>query len=162
MGCALMIDDDGPLLESMKAVADLNGLHLDTANSWEAGLATFHALAPDLVICDYDMPGSRHGLRLLAEIRRMRPSTRLILFSGYIDGADIRRLLALGLVDQALSKGSAENQRELLDEIRRAADSDRSGGGLKEQAEAHISASRVTEHALDELDAIMRRKVGRR
>ncbi len=161
MACALMIDDDAPLLESMVAAAELNELHLDTAASWEAGLASFHALSPELVICDYDMPGSRHGLRLLAEIRRKRPSTRLILFSGYIDDNDIERVLALGLVDKALTKGSSGNQRELIEEIRAAAEGGSVSDDLKAQALAYMSAEKVTDEALDALDEIIGRKVRR-
>lgn len=79
MGLALIIDDDESLLESIRRLADLRDLRLDTASTWEEGLSLFHVIAPCLVIADYHMPNSRNGLQLLAEIKGLQPSVRVIL-----------------------------------------------------------------------------------
>jgi DNA-binding response OmpR family regulator len=98
MALALLVDDDQQLLASVAASAGTSGLDLITAASWDEGLALFHVLSPGLVIADYNMPGSRMGLQLLAEVRRLRPSVRLVLVSGYLDAEDMARVAALDLV----------------------------------------------------------------
>src|SRR5271156_380994 len=123
MALALLVDDDQQLVASIAASADASRLDLITATSWDEGLALFHVLSPDLVIADYNMPGSRLGLQLLAEIRRLRPSVRLRLGSGYLDERDMARVAALDLVDATLTKGAAvETARAIVDEIRTAAE----------------------------------------
>ena len=104
MGYALLIDDDQSLLESIRRLADYNGLELDTAATWEEGLGLFHVLAPNVVIADYHMPDSRNGLQLLAEIKQLRPSIRVVLVSGYINDEDVKRVESLNIVDRACGR----------------------------------------------------------
>jgi ActR/RegA family two-component response regulator len=156
---ALLIDDDVNLLASVKRAAELAHLDLATAATWDEGLGLFHVLSPNLVVADYNLPGSRHGLQLLAQIRRLRPAVRVILVSGYLDEADMDRVRALDLVDRALTKGSAvETAREIVGEVRAAQASANDPADWKGVADASLTAASVSEEALDELDAILRKK----
>ena len=121
MPCTLVIDDDVALVETLDDSAAIAGLDVATATSWDEGLAVFLTLGPSLVVADYNMPGTDNGLKLLTRIKALRPSVRLVLFSGYLDEADMARLVADGLVDRVLTKGSAVDTADaLLAEARQA------------------------------------------
>jgi ActR/RegA family two-component response regulator len=158
---ALLIDDDKALQESLQRTASLAGLDLLTASTWDEGLTLFHVHSPDLVVVDYNLPGSRHGLRLIAEVRNLRPSVRLILLSAYLDDADVAEIEALGLVDRAISKVTDPGAIDaVLDEIKAA--SERAGRPTNwvDVAVAHQRAETVSSTALDELDRRLRRRRG--
>lgn len=159
MSSALLIDDDLELLASVKRAATAHGLDLLTASTWDEGLGLFHVLSPNLVIADYNMPGSRHGLKLLARIRRLRPGVRLILVSGYLDEDDMVRVRESHLVDDALTKGDAVQTAEsILDEVKRAQSEAPRPTDWVEVAEAAIRASKVDGTELDGLDDLLRVK----
>ena len=119
---ALLIDDDIDLLDTWTRLAKAKGFTVATASTWDQGLALFHVLSPDLVIADYNLPGSAHGLKLLAEIRTLRPSVRLVLISGAVEPSELKKVEQLGIVHRVLSKGdSATATFAVLDEIERTA-----------------------------------------
>jgi DNA-binding response OmpR family regulator len=140
------------VLESVRVAAEKSGVDLDTAATWEEGIAIFQALSPDLVIADYNLPGSRHGLRLLAEVKALRPTVRVILVSGYLSEEDMAAVNELNLVDRALVKSVATN-RALLEEINAAARLAATPTDWVRVAQAHVASEGVSEEALDDLDA---------
>ena len=161
MAYSLLIDDETALLESVERTASLAGLETLTAASWEEGLRLFHIHSPDLVIADYNLPGSRHGLQLLAEIRRLRPSVRVVLLSAYVDEQDVGEIEALGIVDRALSKvSSGDSMQAILDELRDAATRAGDPTDWKSFAEAHQRADSVDQQAFDELDRRLKERRG--
>jgi hypothetical protein len=50
-------------------------------------------------------PGSKNGLALLARLKRLRPGSRLVLFSGFLDTDQRESIEALPFVDRAYPKG---------------------------------------------------------
>jgi signal transduction histidine kinase len=80
-----VIDDDPLVTESLG-----RALHLETpyeVEVFQSGPAALQALRerpPDLVICDFKMPGM-DGLRVLRAIREAAPDAILILLTGYAD-----------------------------------------------------------------------------
>lgn len=158
---ALLVDDDRGLLASVAASANAAGLDLAVAGSWEEGLALFHILSPELVIADYNMPGSRMGLQLLAEIRRLRPSVRLVLVSAYLDAEDMAGVDALDLVDATLTKGSAvETAQAILGEIQAVSESAPSSTDWVAFARAYVNAAGVSAESIDRLDELLSVKLG--
>lgn len=156
MAYALLIDDDTALTSGLAQLAQSEGLDLRIANSWEQGLALFHSIRPVLVIADYNLPGSLHGLRLLLTISRLRPSVRMLLVSAYLNESDVARVEQLGLVDRVLRKldGVATN-RILLEEIRDAAAHANDDTDWVAFAEANRRAAAVSEEDLNQLDGFL-------
>ena len=158
MGFALLIDDDQSLLKSIGRLATLNNLRLGIAATWDEGLGLFHVLAPNVVIADYHMPNSRNGLQLLAEIKRLRPSVRVILVSAYIDDEDVERVEALNIIDRALRKTDlTETVESILDEIRCANESDDGHTDWVAFAKARVRVAEASREDLDRLDELFRK-----
>jgi len=100
----LLIDDSPSVL---KAFSTILGLHPD----WEVigkalngieGIALFRALAPDVVVVDYQMPGMT-GIDVGRELRRMGFNGLLILFSLHA-GNELNSLAAKVGFDAVLPK----------------------------------------------------------
>ena len=158
MGLALLIDDDQSLLNSIRRLADLNNLSLDTAYTWDEGLGLFHVLSPSVVIADYHMPNSKNGLQLLAEIKRLRPLIRVVLVSAYITDEDVKRVEALEIIDRALRKTDLlQTVENIVDEIRFANESDDDETDWLAFAEARVRASKTSSEDLDRLDEFFRK-----
>ena len=158
MGFALLIDDDQSLLDSISHLATVNNLKLDIAATWNEGLGLFHVLAPNVVIADYHLPNSRNGLQLLAEVKRLQPSVRVVLLSAYITEEDVERIEALDIIDRALRKLDLRQTIEsILDEIRCANRSDYDDTDWVSFAEARVRAARASSEELDRLDEFFRK-----
>jgi DNA-binding response OmpR family regulator len=154
---ALLIDDDRQLVETIKSNAAEEGLELDVATSWDEGLALFQTRAPDLVIADYRLPGSRHGLRLLLEVKQLRSAVRIVLISGEVNPDELAKVEELGVVDRVMSKGSAiETTGKLLDEIRAANENQLRPTDWPKAAQSLIEGLQLDRKKVDELDDRMK------
>ncbi len=162
MTVALLIDDDPGLCQTLESNAAEEGLALRTASTWNEGLALFHVLSPDLVIADYNLPGSEHGLRLLLAVKRLRPAVRVILISGVVNADELRRVEELGVVDRVISKGAGiQATRQLLDEIRDSAGHSRRPTDWVALAKALIDFHALDKSSIDELDDRLRTDIDR-
>jgi len=157
---ALLIDDYTASLASLSRLAELRGLTVLTASSWDEGLKLAHVYSPVLVVADYDLPGSRHGLKLLAEIRRLNAGVRLILLSAYIDEADVQSIEQLGLIDKAVPKSRPGASDEIVDEIQDAQDRFERPTDWAAYGKAYRDARAVPTAALDDLDDHLKKKRG--
>ncbi len=158
MGFALLIDDDVSLLSSIRHLAEVSGLRLETAATWDEGLGLFHVLAPSVVIADYHMPRSRNGLQLLAEIKGLQPSVRVVLVSAYINDEDVERVEALGIIDRALRKVDLTQTIEtMMDEIDRANKKNDEQTDWLEFANARVRTAEASGKELDQLDEFFRK-----
>ena len=80
----LIVDDDPALLQALPEALRLrmSGLTVDTADSAATALDRIAALDYDTIVIDIKMPGM-DGLALLAEIRRRRPDTPILMITGH-------------------------------------------------------------------------------
>lgn len=156
LASALIVDDDVALLDTWKRLIEANGLAVEVANTWESGLTAFHVYSPDLVIADYNLPGSAHGLRLLTEVRRLRPTVRLILISGVVEPSQLAAAESLGIADRVLSKGeSAQAFDVIVEEIRAITDKASTSTDWALFADAWSHAASIDVEALEELDRLL-------
>jgi CheY-like chemotaxis protein len=134
MPYALLIDDDVALVQSVVALAEAFDVELLTATAWQDGLDLFITLSPDLVIADYNLPGSDSGLQLLLEAKQLRPGIRVVLLSGYLTEEQIQAVGSSRLVERALRKNPA-GMEAVSEELQ----------GAKERAGAATDWVRVAE-----------------
>lgn len=162
MPVALVVDDDLALLKSVQSTAEIADLDLVVADNWDLGLALFQVLNPALVIADYNMPNSRHGLQLLVQMRRLAPAVRVVLISGYLSENDLAKVRALDLVDDVMTKGTAvESARSIVDQVGEASSPADTGTEWHEYARGYIRMKSISDTALDELDAMLAGRVER-
>ena len=91
-GTALVIDDDNSVRLVTSAILRSFGLTVIAASDGYAGLEAWRA-APDgfdLVVLDLLMPGL-NGEATLAELRKLRPSVRVLIISGFNEGDFLTR-----------------------------------------------------------------------
>ncbi|MGB9233780.1 MAG: response regulator [Terriglobales bacterium] len=108
----LCIDDSRAILEYEKTLFETSGYIVITAESPQQGLKLARMTSFDAVLLDYQMPGM-NGHQLAMEIRRLRPDTPIIMFSG----SELIPEETLELVDAALPK--TEEINELLSTVAR-------------------------------------------
>lgn len=82
----LVVDDEPQILASLKRLLVRRGYEVSTAMHAEAALAMLPALAPDVVISDFKLPGL-NGAQLLDAVSKSVPTARRVLLSGYAEVA---------------------------------------------------------------------------
>lgn len=122
----LLVEDDTDVAETyVERFRDEGNLVLDWAADWEEALRMFRVAGYPLVIADYNLPGSDHGLKLLVAMKRLVPHSELILISGamspraeqlaesidFLDGFYPKRVnLGETLLQRALQVAEREHQ----------------------------------------------------
>lgn len=158
----LFIDDEPDLVpDALRDAFEDEGLSLDIAATWAEGMAQFAVVGYELVIADYDLREAETGLRLLAEIKALAPSTRLILVSGRLPADTASLVREAQVVDLFLSKTDPKLREVLLKEAREAHekshDTDWGASGR-----AHPRAAEVDLDKIAGLEAELKLKLGPR
>jgi DNA-binding NtrC family response regulator len=152
----LLIDDEEvavirPLVAAFKEIQ----IGVDTASTWESGLEEFLIGGHPLVVADWNLRGSRNGLLLLARMKRLRPGSHLVLFSGFLDDDQLESVEALPFVDRALAKGP-ELMPILAEEARAALDRARTGTDWAALAVSYRSSVETDFKAVERLEQRLR------
>ncbi|MBT5141198.1 MAG: PAS domain S-box protein [Gemmatimonadetes bacterium] len=87
LGTLLIIDDEDLVRDSTARLLERSGYRILTAANGERGLALFeeHGAKIDLVLLDLSMP-TMSGHEVLVRLRRMQPSVRVMILTGYAIG----------------------------------------------------------------------------
>jgi CheY-like chemotaxis protein len=112
----LIVEDNAPIRENTSELLELSNYTVVTANNGKEGLDKALAFAPDLILCDIQMP-LMNGYHLLEHIRN-EPSlkkTRFLFFTASSEPKDVSKGLNLGANDYIVKPFKGE---ELLDKIR--------------------------------------------
>ena len=78
----LVVDDEPLVARTLGLIFERHGFHVSTAHSTGEALAAAPAFAPDLLLCDIDMPG-RDGVDLMQNFARELPACPILVLTGF-------------------------------------------------------------------------------
>src|SRR5262245_66559146 len=111
----LIVDDERAIQKALRGVLEDEGYRVSVAGSAQEAMAQLQDESPDLVFLDIWMPGA-DGLEALAEFKRIRPETAVVMISGHgtIETAvKATKLGAYDFIEKPLSLRSEEHTSEL-------------------------------------------------
>jgi CheY-like chemotaxis protein len=99
----LLIEDDQPVLDTLKQILESRGYFVSCANDATTALDELNNLdAPDWVLMDYGIVGL-NTFRFVDKLRTTYPKSKIIISSGY-PKKEIEKEFELNLVDSFISK----------------------------------------------------------
>ena len=117
LGKLLTIEDDLPLRETLVDILELSGHTVVQAGDGEEGVEIFSKTAPDLVLCDINMP-KMDGFAVLEKIKKLVGAGELppfIFLSAKTEQKNIKYGLSIGAVDFVSKPYSATELLKLID-----------------------------------------------
>ena len=81
----LVIDDDTDICILLDRFLTKNGYEVDTAHSGSKGIEKFMAGSFDVVLCDFRLGDKKDGKDILIELKLHKPSTIVLIITGYSD-----------------------------------------------------------------------------
>ena len=109
----LIVDDDGGLVHFLRRFFTKEGYEIHSCNSGEAALPMVADHEFDLVLLDYKMAGL-NGLETLAEIRRARVKTPIVVMTAYGTTDVAIEAMKLGAYDYLLKPFNREELQRLV------------------------------------------------
>ena len=157
----LLIDDEADFTDSIQRVFEDARIPLDLARTWQEGYKKFQVSLHELVIADYNLPESDNGLKLLARIKQLKPSSKLILISGLIASVPADKIKIQGLVDDYFEK-NIDVSAKLIEEAKEAIEKAKSKTDWKSFAKMHMAGIKIEGDFIREIDDLLRKDVGRK
>lgn len=111
----LYLDDEEPLVFIVKRMLERLGHQVAGFTTAEAALAAFSA-APEtfhLVLTDMSMPGMS-GIDFAMSVLGVKPDTRVVIVSGYMDPRDRERAMAAGVHDCISKPNTLDEMRDMV------------------------------------------------
>ena len=157
----LLVEDDAAVADTYIKRFDEEGLRLDWANTWDDALAMLRVAGYPLVIADYNLPGSKHGLQLLLAMKRLAPHSRLILISGAMSPRAENLANTIEFLDGFYAKRVGVGDI-LLREALHVADHEDRPTDWRGFAAGYLADPRSYQDELDKIDAALSTDVTRR
>lgn len=110
MARILCIDDEPTAIRARRLLLEAEGHEVIEATTGAEGIRLFQSEPTDAVVVDYWMAGM-HGLEVAREIKRLSPTTPVIILSGFVELPGE----AVGIADRWILKGSSP--QALLDAL---------------------------------------------
>jgi DNA-binding response OmpR family regulator len=79
----LLVDDDEMVRETFRAVLEIHGFHVTTAESVSQAIHLIDTETFDVLLSDLHMPGAADGFTVISAMRHKNPSAVTLLFTGY-------------------------------------------------------------------------------
>ncbi len=112
----LIVDDEVELIAALAERLKLRGLQVEVANNGDDALKHTSDTDYDVIILDVRMPGM-DGIKLMGEIRSIRPGAKFILLTGQGSDADAAKGMREGASAYMIKPIDIQM---LIDEIERA------------------------------------------
>lgn len=119
----ILVIDDSELIQEMMVYFLSDDYEVMSVGSGEEGIDVVADYAPDLVICDINMPG-RDGVETLAEIKTILPQVRTALMTAY-EVENYIRLAKEQDIGNIITKTDPFNVEELLHTVENLITGDR-------------------------------------
>lgn len=91
----LLVDDDRQVVRYLQMALEKGGYAVTAVTSSKQALASIKEPLPDLLILDLNMP-EPDGFDLLKTVRAQFPYLRVLVISGYLEGALLKAATLLG------------------------------------------------------------------
>jgi DNA-binding response OmpR family regulator len=86
----LVVDDERLIADTLSAILAEHGFVAFKAYSGEEGVRLAQSLRPDIILSDVLMP-QMSGIEMAIRVRKLLPSTRIVLLSGQASTAELMR-----------------------------------------------------------------------
>jgi len=149
MNSVLIIDDNKDILDLLSNILSRAKYKTNVADDGEIALKEISRKSPDVVLLDLRLPGM-DGLALLEQIRKLSPSSNVIMLTGHGGVKDAVKAMKLGAFDFI---GKPFDNDELLMIIKRACENINLRREL-EQTRAQLDAQKESFKILGESPAI--------
>ena len=156
----LLAEDDESVARSYSNVFSDAEVPLDIAETWQSALEMFRVGGHSLVIADYNLPGDELGLKLLVAIKRLLPSSRLVLISGAMspEAEDLAR--QVNFIDAFHTK-KQNLADQLLIEAQAAAGEARASTDWKAFGKGYLKDPATADPELQRIDEALRADVSK-
>ncbi|MDD5757912.1 MAG: response regulator [Desulfobulbaceae bacterium] len=94
----LLVDDEDVFRNRLAVALRRRGFVVYEAGDYDEALTQLATIMPDMALVDLRMPG-RSGLELVAEIKRLRPTIRIVVLTGYGSIATASQAIKLGALN---------------------------------------------------------------
>jgi two-component system response regulator HydG len=84
MNRILIVDDDMDMCALLSRFLQRKGFETETAFTGNSGISKFKEQHFDIVLCDFRL-GDKEGNDVLREVKSLKPSTTVIIITGYSD-----------------------------------------------------------------------------
>lgn len=110
----LIVDDDSPLCQRLARAMERRGFIVSTAETVSAGIAAAQQTPPAFAVVDLRLSDG-NGLDIVAAIRDVRPSARIVMLTGYGNIATAVAAVKAGAIDYLPKPSDADAvERALL------------------------------------------------
>ena len=122
----LLVDDEAEVRTSIIKKIDWDHVGFQVVGDAENGidaLEKVEQLEPDVIMTDIRMP-YMDGLTLAEQLRKIRPSIKVILFSGYDDFEYAKKAIQLNIIEYILKPVNAVEMADILSHVRDTLDAE--------------------------------------
>ena len=84
MAKVLVVDDDKEVAESLVRFLKSRGYEASCAFDGDEAMSMISKSKPDLIFLDIQLPGSRNGIGVLEEAKKINSNIRIIMMTGYV------------------------------------------------------------------------------
>lgn len=116
MVSVLVIDDDPALCQVVSKTLDRAGYETQMVHDGLKAIRMIEKIPVDIVVTDLFMPGT-DGLEVIAMLRKVAPSTNIVVMSGYDSNGEIDYLKAAKIFGATSIIRKPFRQVELLDAV---------------------------------------------